>query len=78
MKGIPNYRLKALREEFGYSQTDMARFLKIGITTYNRKENGITEFTESECYKISKLFNRSPLDIFFNECVTECTTKETA
>lgn len=77
MKGRPNYKLKALREEYGFNQNDVAKFLEIGITTYNRKENGISEFTESECEKISMLFNKSPIDIFFSNYVTSCTTGTT-
>lgn len=76
----PNYKLKALRVERGFKQDDMARMLGIGITTYNRKENGLSEFTESECRKICKILNISPVDIFFNDEVTKCTTnnEETA
>lgn len=79
-KRRPNFKLKALRTEHKIKQSDMADMLGIGVTTYNRKENGLSEFTETECLKISKLFEVSPMDIFFDDDVTERTTnnQETA
>lgn len=63
----PNFKLKQLRFFKKLKQTDMAEILGIGGTTYNRKENGIVDFTETEIRNICKYFNVSPMDIFFDD-----------
>ena len=63
----PNFKLKELRFFEDLKQADMAKILGIGGTTYNRKENGIVDFTESEIRKICKYFKVSPMDIFFDD-----------
>lgn len=74
-KRKPNLKLKALRAEHGLNQVSMAELLGMGHITYNRKENGVNEFTETECEKISNFFDVSPTDIFFKNYVTKRTTK---
>jgi len=76
MKRNPNFKLKALRLEHNLKQTDMAKLLGMSETTYNRKENGITEFTESEIKKICDIFDEKPEEIFFRDDVTKNITEE--
>ncbi len=47
------------------NQKDMANMLGIGISTYNRKENGISDFTESEIAQICNILDVIATDIFF-------------
>lgn len=68
--------LKKTREEFGYTQEEMAK--KLGYSSkssYNMKENGIRKVTVEEAYVISKLFNKTIEEIFFNEEVVILTTE---
>lgn len=65
MKQKPNFRLKALRLLYGLKQSDIAKQLNISITTYNRKENGLRDFKESEIRRICEIFNKKPDEIFF-------------
>ncbi len=74
-KKKPNYKLKALRMESGLKQEELARKSGIALTTYVRKENGITEFTVSECERIAQVLQENPVDIFFNHRVAKETTK---
>lgn len=60
-----NRKLKALRAKYGDTQTDLARFLNIRVATFNFKENGKTEFTLNEAYKISQKYNSTIEEIFF-------------
>lgn len=76
MKKKVNYKLKALRVEHGLTQADLARMIGIGEITYVRKENGLSEFKESEIKKICEIFNKKPEEIFFNNDVTKSITRE--
>lgn len=60
-------KLKVLRAQYDYTQDDIANYLNIASSTYHNKEVGKTDFTLSECKKISKLFNKSLDEIFFTE-----------
>jgi DNA-binding XRE family transcriptional regulator len=60
-----NYTLKALRAKNGLTQTDIANVVGISTAAFNQKENGIRDFTISECRKICTYFKLSPEDIFF-------------
>lgn len=62
-----NYRLKGLRVERNLTQDDISKLLKIHKGTYNRKEQGVTDFTLQEARRISKLFHKSIEYIFFDE-----------
>lgn len=62
---LKNYKLKELRDQKKISQVKLARILGLSESTYNRKENGISDFTESEIREIIRLFNCSADDIFF-------------
>lgn len=59
--------LKKLRIEHGLKQKDMAKLIGISVSTYNYKENGISDFTLTEIKKIIELFNESFDNIFFDE-----------
>ncbi|APM40517.1 transcriptional regulator [Clostridium kluyveri] len=77
-----NFKLKGLRVENNLKQSDIARKIGISESTYNRKENGYADFSESEMYKISKIFKKDPAFIFFNNIffddkVAKQITKET-
>lgn len=60
-----NRKLKSLRVKYGDTQTDLAEFLGIRVSTFNFKENGKSEFTLSEAYKISQKYNCTIEEIFF-------------
>lgn len=52
----------------GKNITDMCKMLDISRTTFYRKCNGISEFTQSEIKKIVDYLKlQSPMDIFFAE-----------
>lgn len=64
-----NRELKSLRALHGYTQKDLADKLDIGETSYTRRENGVTDFSQSEIFKIKKLFGLDEcklVEIFFN------------
>lgn len=44
-------------------------------STYNMKENGTRKITVEEAYKISKIFNKTIEEIFFNNSVVKVTTE---
>ncbi|WP_427340179.1 helix-turn-helix transcriptional regulator [Caloranaerobacter sp. DY30410] len=71
-------KLKSLRVNYNITQDDMAQLLNISVQTYNKKENGKSEFTQSEINKILSLFDVKYEEIFFNENVRNTRTKETA
>lgn len=75
-KRIPNLKLKGLRAEYNLKQADIAKMIGISETTYNRKENGITEFTELEIKKICDIFKKNPTEIFFTKIVTKTITTD--
>ncbi len=69
-------RLKEIREKYRYTQDDMAN--KLGYSsksTYNMKENGIRKITVEEAYQISKIFNKTIEEIFFDGEVVKLTTE---
>jgi putative transcriptional regulator len=69
-------KLKKLREQFGYTQQEMAN--KLGYnskSTYNQKEKGIRKITVEEAHEISKIFNKTIEEIFFKSEVVKTTTK---
>ena len=52
-------RLKDLRTDKDYTQKEIAEFLKIGRTQYNRYENGIRDIPIDLLIKLAKLYNTS-------------------
>lgn len=71
----PNFILKALRIKYQLKQQDVAKLLGIAETTYNRKENGVNEFTISEAMELGNIFNINPSEIFFTDYVTKTITR---
>jgi putative transcriptional regulator len=69
-----NLELKSLRVKHDMSQEATAQLLEMTVTTYNRKENGLREFTVNEAGKLAELFNVTIEAIFFNDEVTKMTT----
>lgn len=63
---MANRNIKAERVRLGYTQSFVADKLKISKTTYNLKENGKREFTETEMIVLSKLFKKTLDDLFLN------------
>lgn len=69
-----NRKLKSLRAQYGDTQTDLARILQVRVSTYNFKENGKTDFTLNEAYKIAKKYNSTIEEIFFSNTDVNKTT----
>lgn len=59
-------KLKGKRAEKGISQREIAKLLNIATPTYNKKENGITEFTMTECIEIMRILDCKFEDIFLH------------
>lgn len=66
-----NYELKALRARKNISQQEMANLLRMTVSTYNRKENGVRNFTIDEAKLLAGFFKTSIEQIFFIESVTK-------
>lgn len=57
-------KLKGLRAERGLTQGDVAKSLNLSKATYNRKENGLGQFTTDEANIIIDMFGCSYETIF--------------
>lgn len=55
-----NLKLKGYRVSQGLTQKDMAAVLGCSTNSYNMKENGVREFTETDFKKIKSHFDMSP------------------
>ena len=71
---IPNRNLKSARIKFGDTQQDLAKYLGITINTLNLKENGKYKFTLDEALMISKRYNKTIEEIFFDDLDVVTTT----
>lgn len=71
---IPNRNLKSARIKFGDTQQDLAKYLGITINTLNLKENGKYKFTLDEALMISKRYNKTIEEIFFDDLDVATTT----
>ena len=71
---IPNRNLKSARIKFGDTQQDLAKYLAITINTLNLKENGKYKFTLDEALMISKRYNKTIEEIFFDDLDVATTT----
>ncbi|HCL4549697.1 helix-turn-helix domain-containing protein [Clostridium botulinum] len=69
-----NRKLKSLRAKHGDTQKDLADFLGVRVSTFNFKENGKTDFTLNEAYKISQKYNSTIEEIFFTKYDVKTTT----
>lgn len=70
-----NKVLKSLRAAHDITQKEMAKLINVSVPTYNRKELGVRPFTLEESLKISKFFEKSVEEIFFNSQVNTNKTK---
>lgn len=62
-------KIKAILEQYGHTQNDLAELLNITYQSVSIKLNGHKDFTQSEIYRIMVLYNLTPeqvVDIFFN------------
>lgn len=62
-------KLRGLRGEKRYTQEDMANLIGISNSSYQRKENGITQFTANEIIKIAEVLQVDISDIFFTQSI---------
>lgn len=61
-----NRKLKAARVENGLTQVQLAKIIDMPASTYQKKEQGQTEFTVKEAIKIARALNKPVMEIFFN------------
>lgn len=57
VKQLMNRNLIGYRNMMGFKQSELAKQIGIGETTYWRKENGINDFTQTEMEKITSVLN---------------------
>ena len=62
---MPNKELKKARIDKNMTQLEIAKLAGMNIATYNRKENGIRQFNESEIKKIAEILEVNIEDVFF-------------
>ena len=68
--------LRALREENGVKQEEMAALLGISEPNYCKKESGTVKVSLLEAKKVSEFFGKSIEEIFFSQEVSKTETKE--
>lgn len=57
-------KLILLRKNTNTPQHELADLLNISVKTYGYKENGKSEFTNNEMFKIARYFNKKVDEIF--------------
>lgn len=62
---MPNKELKKARIDKNLTQVEIAKLAGMNIATYNRKENGIRQFNESEIKKIADILEVEIEEVFF-------------
>jgi DNA-binding XRE family transcriptional regulator len=67
---VDKLNLAKLRKVHGYTGDYMANLLSITKATYSKKENGNIKISLEEANVISKLFNKSIEEIFFETKVS--------
>lgn len=63
------HKLRAILEQFGQTQNDLAELLNLTYQSISIKLNGHKDFTQTEIYKIIMFYSLTPeqvVDIFFN------------
>lgn len=70
-----NKNLGAYRRALNISQSEMAKVVGLGLTSYNLKENGKSYFTQKQMLEILNFFNDKGLkltadEIFFKQEVS--------
>ncbi|TDX49137.1 helix-turn-helix transcriptional regulator [Orenia marismortui] len=78
MPGVVCTKLKILIIESDSTQEEVADYLGLAETTFNRKLNGKSEFKLSEAKKLADLFNLTIEELFFLKPVTKEETKSKA
>ncbi|WBW95282.1 helix-turn-helix transcriptional regulator [Oceanirhabdus sp. W0125-5] len=63
--------LKGLIRGANLTQKNIAEILEISESSFNLKINGKSDFTVEEARKISKIFNKSIDNIFFNDEISK-------
>lgn len=63
-------KLILLRIENKVTQERLATLLKIDVSTYRKKENGLNEFKLTEMFIVASYFNKTLDEIFLNRNVT--------
>ena len=62
---MPNKELKKARIDKNLTQVEIAKLAGMNIATYNRKENGLRQFNESEIKKIAEILEVEIEEVFF-------------
>lgn len=62
-------KIKLIRKSKGYTQAKVAKELGISLSHYKSIENGFRNVTLINAWKISKIFDKSIEDIFFDQKV---------
>lgn len=57
-------QIKFIRKNRNLKQQDVASYLKMSLSNYNKKENGKVKFSLEEAKKMSRLF-QTDIDNFF-------------
>ena len=52
-------RIKDMREDYDYKQSEIAKILSMTQQNYSNIENGVTEITADRLIKLSALYNVS-------------------
>lgn len=61
-----HFQLMVARKERGLQQKQLAKILHIDPVTYHRKENGKSDFTLTEAFTLSEMFE-IPVDDLFSK-----------
>ena len=64
-------RLRGLRVEHDLTQKEFASWIGMPISTYRKKELGVSPIQLEEAYKISQLLGESIEDIFFKRRIVK-------
>ena len=62
---MPNKELKKARIDKNMTQVEIAKLAGMNIATYNRKENGVREFNESEIKRVAEILGVDIKKVFF-------------
>ena len=58
-------KLRTLRSTLDVTQEQFAKLINMPLSTYRKKEKGLTPISLDEAYKISEVSNKSIEEIFF-------------
>lgn len=60
-------KIRGYRNMFGVTQSEMAKFLNINVTSYRNKENGKLQFKENEMKLIKEKFLSVGIELTLDE-----------